>query len=190
MNRILFYILAKQFQKGVFYVQRKTNKMKKISIVFLIGMVLYGCGATKALVMADKAPVMVDIDLVNVTDDKVMVKIDPGAFSSEMVSFYIPKTVPGTYSTDNYGKYIELFKAFDYEGNELPVSKADDNTWNISKGKTLDKINYWVNDTYDTEGEQKEAVFSPSGTNILAGENFVLNLHGFCLLYTSDAADE
>ena len=86
MNRILFYILAKQFQKGVFYIQRKTNKMKKISIVFLIGMVLYGCGATKALVMADKAPVMVDIDLVNVTDDKVMVKIDPGAFSSEIVA--------------------------------------------------------------------------------------------------------
>ena len=43
----------------------------------------------------------------------------------------------------------------------------------------MDKISYWVNDTYDTEGGQEEAVFSPSGTNILAEENFVLNLHGF-----------
>jgi len=108
-----------------------------------------------------------------------MVKVDPGAFSSEVVTFYIPKTVPGTYSTDNYGKYVEGFKAFDYDGTELSVTKADENTWNISNGQRLDKVSYWVNDTYDTEGEQKEAVFSPSGTNILAGENFVLNLHGF-----------
>ncbi len=153
--------------------------MKKIAIVFLMGAVLYGCGSTKALVTADKAPVLVDIDLVNVADDKVMVKVDPGAFTTEMVSFYIPKTVPGTYSTDNYGKYVEGFKAFDYDGNELSVSKADENTWNISSGQRLDKVSYWVNDTYDSEGEQEDAVFSPSGTNILAGENFVLNLHGF-----------
>lgn len=153
--------------------------MKKIVVVFLMGIVLYGCGSTKALITADKSPVVVDIDLVNVTDDKVMVTVNPGAFSSEVVSFYIPKTVPGTYSTDDYGKYIEGFKALDYSGKELSVSKADDNTWNISSGKSLDKITYLVNDTYDSEGEQEEAVFSPSGTNILAGENFVLNLHGF-----------
>lgn len=153
--------------------------MKKVAIVFLMGVVLYGCGSTKALLTAVETPVMVDIDLINVTDDKVMVQVNPGAFTSEVVSFYIPKTVPGTYSTDNYGKYLEGFKAFDYDGNELSVSKLDDNTWNISNGPRLDKVSYWVNDTYDTEGEQKEAVFSPSGTNILAGENFVLNLHGF-----------
>lgn len=153
--------------------------MRKLSIVFLLGMVLYGCGATKAVVTADQTPVLVAIDLVNVADDKIKVELNPGAFTSEEVTFYIPKTVPGTYSTDDYGKYIEDFIAFDYNGKELTVIKADDNTWNISNGKTLDKVSYWVNDTYDTESEQKEAVFSPSGTNILAGENFVLNLHGF-----------
>lgn len=153
--------------------------MRKIAIVFVLGMILYGCGSTKVLVTADKTPILVNIDLVNVKEDKVMVSINPGAFTTDMVSFYIPKTVPGTYSTDNYGKYIEGFKAFDYDGEELSVLKADDNTWNISNGKSLDKVSYWVNDTYDSEGEQKEAVFSPAGTNILAGENFVLNLHGF-----------
>ena len=140
---------------------------------------LYGCGSSKALLTADKTPVLVQIDLVNVTEDKVMVEMNPGAFTTDEVSFYIPKTVPGTYSEDNYGKYIEAFKALDYDGNEITASKTYDNTWSISNGKTLDKIAYWVNDTYDSEGEQEEAVFSPSGTNILAGENFVLNLHGF-----------
>jgi predicted metalloprotease with PDZ domain len=130
-------------------------------------------------VTADKSSVIVSLDLVNVKEDKVMVSIDPGAFISDEVSFFIPKTVPGTYSTDDYGKYIEGLKAFDYDGAELDVVKADDNSWSISNGKKLDRITYWVNDTYDSEGEQKEAVFSPAGTNILAGENFVLNLHGF-----------
>ena len=153
--------------------------MKKISIVFLLVVVLYGCGSSKALVTADKTPIHVAIDLINVNDDKVMVEINPGAFTSDTVSFFIPKTVPGTYSIDNYGKYIEGLKALDYNGKELAVSKSDDNTWNISNGKSLDKVTYWVNDTYDSEGEQEEVVFSPAGTNILEGKNFVLNLHGF-----------
>ncbi len=152
--------------------------MKKIAIVLLMGVLIYGCGSTKA-VTADKTPVITHIDLVNINDDKVKVTIDPGAFSADVVSFFIPKTVPGTYSTDDYGKYIENLKAFDYRGKELVVSKTDDNIWNISNGKKLDKISYWVNDTFDTEGEVEEAVFSPAGTNILAGKNFVLNLHGF-----------
>ncbi len=153
--------------------------MRKISLVALISFLLYSCVTKKALVTADKGSIDVKIDLINVKDDKVMVEIDPGSFTADEVAFYIPKTVPGTYSTDNYGKYIEDFKAFDYGGKEISVSKSDDNTWNITEGKKLDKISYWVNDTFDSEAEQESPVFSPAGTNILAGENFVLNLHGF-----------
>ncbi len=153
--------------------------MKKTAIVFLTVLLLYGCGSAKTLVTADKTPILTNIDLVNVTNDKVMVRIDPGAFTTDEVSFFIPKTVPGTYSTDNYGKYIEDFKAYDYDGKELIASKANENTWKISNGKKLDKVSYLVNDTFDTEGEVEESVFSPSGTNILAGKNFILNLHGF-----------
>ena len=157
----------------------KNNKMRRVSLIVLVSILFYSCGASKVLLTAEKTPILVSLDLVNVVDDKVMVEINPGAFTSDEVIFYIPKTVPGTYSEDNYGKYLENLKALDYDGKELSVSKMDDNTWNISNGKTLDKISYWVNDTYDTEREQEEPVFSPSGTNILAGENFVLNLHGF-----------
>ena len=153
--------------------------MKKSIIVGLLGFLLYNCGTTKTLLTAAKTPVIAILDLNEVVDDKVRVEVNPGAFTSESVSFYIPKTVPGTYSSDNYGKYIENFKAVDYKGKELPVSKSDDNTWNISDGKNLDKVIYEVNDTYDTENEVDDAVFSPAGTNILKGDNFMINLHGF-----------
>lgn len=117
------------------------------------------------------------MDLVNVEDDKVKVTVDPGRFTTSQTTFYIPKTVPGTYSLDNYGEFIENVKAFDYLGKELLVAKTDENSWLIDNAADLDKITYWVNDSFDMEGEK--GVFSPAGTNIEKGENFMLNLHGF-----------
>ncbi|HZJ21011.1 MAG TPA: peptidase M61, partial [Pricia sp.] len=155
------------------------NRMKKWVLLTVTGLVFYSCGSTKASVTADKTPIRTSMDLKNVVDDKVMVSVNPGAFTTDDVSFLIPKTVPGTYSTDNYGKYIEDFKALDYDGKELAVTKSDDNTWNITNGKNLDKVTYFVNDTYDTESKTEDAVFSPAGTNILKDKNFMLNLHAF-----------
>ncbi len=149
--------------------------MKKIIYAVAAIATLVGCKSTQQNTNSDL--VVANLDLVNVDDDKVMVSVDPGKFTTEETTFYIPKTVPGTYSTDNYGQFIEGVKAIDYKGNELSVTKLDDNSWEISNATALDKVTYWVNDSYDIEGE--EGVFSPAGTNIKAGENFMLNLHGF-----------
>ena len=122
------------------------------------------------------------IDLNKVKDDKVGVTITPPKFASNEITFHLPKTVPGTYSTDNYGKLVDDFKAFDARGKQLATSKADDNSWKISNAKSLSKITYYVNDTYDSEsgkGFGKEDIFSPAGTNILEGKNFMVNIHGF-----------
>ncbi|TDP59260.1 peptidase M61 [Flavobacterium dankookense] len=154
--------------------------MKKVILSFLFTVVL--STSIYAQKKAASEEVKVTIDLVNVKEDKVQVTVIPPAFTTNEVIYQIPKTVPGTYSTDNYGKYIEGLKAFDKKGNELETIKTDDNTWKISNGKTLSKVTYLVNDTYDTEtgrGFGKEEVFSPAGTNILAGTNFMLNNHGF-----------
>lgn len=123
--------------------------------------------------------VKVAIDLVNVKDDKVMVTITPQPFKTDNVTFFIPKTVPGTYSADNYGQYIEGFKAYDKKGKELTVTHDDLNSWKIAGAKNLAKVTYLVNDTYDTEAGKEDKVFSPAGTNIIAGKNFIINTHGF-----------
>jgi predicted metalloprotease with PDZ domain len=129
-----------------------------------------------------KQYVKVGIDLIDVKDDKVKVTVQAPKFNSDRITYSIPKIVPGTYSEDNYGKYVEEFKAFDTKGIELFVTKSDDNTWSISNAKHLSKITYLVNDTYDTEkvgGHGGGDIFSPAGTNIDAGKNFMLNTHGF-----------
>ncbi len=125
----------------------------------------------------NNSAVKVAIDLNVVKDDKVMVSIIPPAIKSKEITFYIPKTVPGTYSEDDYGKYIDNFKAFDNKGKALKIAKFDDNSWNISDANKIAKITYWVNDTFETE--ENHSIFSPAGTNIDEGKNFVINTHAF-----------
>jgi predicted metalloprotease with PDZ domain len=159
--------------------------MKKLLLCFLFALSAFSYPAS-AQKTAPTKEVKATIDLNQVQNDKVKVTIIPPSFSSNEVVFHLPKTVPGTYSSDNYGRMIDNLKAFDKKGNELVVSKTDDNSWKVSNAKSLTKITYWVNDTYDTEsghgyglGHEKQDVFSPAGTNIMEGKNFVVNNHGF-----------
>jgi predicted metalloprotease with PDZ domain len=157
--------------------------MKKLILSTLLTVSIFNFNATaQKKAPASMPEVKVSIDLNQVKEDKVMVTITPPKVTTNEIVFHIPKTVPGTYSYDDYGKRIDDFKAFDKSGKELTTSKSDDNSWKISNAKNLAKVSYWVNDTYDTEkgsGFGKDDIFSPAGSNILEGKNFVLNNHCF-----------
>ena len=155
----------------------------KILIALFTGILLASCGSTKNSVndLAINLPIETAIHLDKVVDDKAPVTINPGRFTVETVTYRLPKVIQGTYSISNFGSYVENFKAYDYKGNEMPVTKTDTNTWTINDATKLDKITYLVNDTFDIEKEGgigKDTPFSPAGTNIEAN-NYVLNLHGF-----------
>ncbi|MHA6280465.1 M61 family metallopeptidase [Salinimicrobium sp. CAU 1759] len=150
--------------------------MKKIIYALAFTATVVGCKAPQTKV-SEKQPVVTTLDLVNVKDDKIMITVDPGEIKADSITFYIPKIVPGTYSTANYGKYAEDVKAYDYKGNELKVTVLDENSWSIANATTLDKVSYWMNDTFDVPGEG--GIYSMAGTNIKENGNFLLNLHGF-----------
>ncbi|SHI82798.1 hypothetical protein [Algibacter luteus] len=155
----------------------------KTLFALFVGVVLVSCGTTKNVSndLATSLPIETSINLSNIVDDKAPVTINPGRFTTETVTYRLPRVVQGTYSVSDFGKYVDDFKAIDYAGNELPVNKVDTNSWTITNAKELDKITYYVNDTYDIEtsgGIGKDTPFSPSGTNI-EPNNYVLNLHGF-----------
>jgi predicted metalloprotease with PDZ domain len=157
--------------------------MKRILYSLALASVLWSCKTTNTVTSAKaKEQINVNINLTDVKDDKVLVTVAAPKINADETTYSIPKIIPGTYSVDDYGKYIEDFKAFDSKGNLLSNSKADENTWVIKNAKTLAKITYLVNDTFDTEkgnGFGNNDVFSPAGTNIDAGTNFMLNMHGF-----------
>ena len=157
------------------------NIKNKISAILLLGLV--GCGSVQKTKtpLAKEAPVKAILDLTKTANDRVPVTIDPAKITKEKLIYRLPKVVPGTYSVSDFGKYIDNLKAIDDKGGQLPVKKIDTNSWEISNANRLDKITYFVNDTFDQEkqgGIGKDTPFSPSGTNI-EPTNYVLNLHGF-----------
>ena len=123
--------------------------MKKLVLSLALAVSLFGFRATAQ--SKQQSGINVAIDLNAVKDDKVMVVVTPSKINTPEITFHLPKTVPGTYSEDNYGKYIDNLKAYDAKGNALSVAKMDENSWTIKDAKKLAKVTYWVNDTYDSE---------------------------------------
>lgn len=134
-----------------------------------------------AVAFAHAQSIKTSIDLVNVKDDKVAVTMEFPKMKSKDVKFHFPKTVPGTYSVDDYGRFIEGIKFLDGKGKELAFTKVNDNTYSLKNAQALSKITYLVNDSFDEENETEKhkAVFSPSGTDIEQGKVYLINTHGF-----------
>ncbi|SJZ96492.1 M61 family metallopeptidase [Sediminibacterium ginsengisoli] len=116
------------------------------------------------------------MDLNQIDKDRFVVELLTPAITASTIHYYIPKTVPGTYSDDNYGYFVEELKAFDKNGKELTTEHPDVNTWKINDASKLYRITYKVNDTYDA-AERKEKVFEPAGTNIQKDTSYVINTH-------------
>ena len=155
--------------------------MRKIILGIAIATLFFSF-ETNAIAQSKKnQQVKVVIDLNNVKDDKVQVTVAAPTITTNEIVYHIPKIIPGTYSEDDYGKFIDDLKAVDSKGKELEVTKLDDDSWNIKNATKLDKITYLVNDTFDIEGGGGfgKGIFSPAGTNIVEGKNFLLNNHGF-----------
>ena len=150
--------------------------MKKIILGTAFIALLASCSTYKT-VQNNTQTLAVSIDLNTVVDDKIMVEINPQKIKEKTLIYNIPAIVPGTYAMSNYGKFVADFKAFDYDGKELVTKKLNENSWQINNAKNMDKISYWVEDTFDSEKEHK--IYVMAGTNIEEGKNFLLNLPGF-----------
>lgn len=118
------------------------------------------------------------VDLTKVENDKLFIELKTPVITSTEITFYLPKIVPGTYSIEDYGRYVSEFKAMDKKGKNLAVEKVGDNAWKIKEANRLTKITYWIDDTFDTKKEGPE-IFWPAGTNIEENKDFIINTSGF-----------
>lgn len=157
--------------------------MKKIFFAIAFTSILLSCKTNKLTTYkAISDEVHVSINLIDLKEDKVLVTIKPPKINTDVLVYQLPKIIPGAYSEDDYGRFIDDLKAFDTKGNLLEVKKTDLNSWSISNAKTLDKITYLVNDTFDIKPENGVfggGIFAPSGSNIDAENNILLNTHCF-----------
>ena len=150
-----------------------------LTVAFLIS-----CSSAKHTGDSAKTEIQVSIDLAKVQNDQVRVTVIPPAIKTATTSYQLPKIIPGTYAIADYGRYVTDFSVLDKSGKLLDFIKKDVNTWEISNAGQLGKITYLVNDTYDSEegqafSKETTTIFSPAGTNILQGKQFMLNMGGF-----------
>ncbi|OWY21234.1 peptidase M61 [Sphingobacteriales bacterium UPWRP_1] len=119
-----------------------------------------------------------DIDLQNVENDRVKITLTPPDIKKRKAVYVMPGVIPGSYARKDYGRFITNFKAFGANNKALKVTKKDVNRFVINKARQLERIEYWVNDTWDDENID-QFVFQSGGSNIEAGKNYSINHHAF-----------
>ncbi|MGF1923455.1 MAG: peptidase M61 [Bacteroidia bacterium] len=116
------------------------------------------------------------VNLNQVKEDRLTITLQTPKVATSTTIFYLPKIVPGTYMYSDYGRFVHDFKAMNSAGKMLDVKRTSDNSWEIANAKTLNKIVYDVEDTWDAN--VKEFVYPMAGTNFEQSKNFVFNTCG------------
>jgi predicted metalloprotease with PDZ domain len=137
--------------------------MKKILLLFVIIFITN----------LNSQQVIYSIDVTNYQDDLFHVTVEVEGLSIENDIYNLPATVPGTYSNLNFGRFVKSFKAYDKDGDELQSEKISTNQWQIADADKLAKLDYDIEDTFDTEIEN-DKVIPMAGTGI-NNEFIVLN---------------
>lgn len=117
------------------------------------------------------------IDLIEPVKDRVFIQLDCAGFGTSQVTYHFPKTVPGTYKEADYGRFAKKFKAFDSNGDPLPVKKEGKNSFIISNADDLSRLEYWLAPTWDKKHSLK--VWPMAGTGFRKDEYFAFNSGAF-----------
>jgi len=78
-------------------------------------------------------------------------------------TYHLPKTVPGTYATLDYGRYVTDFTATDAQGKALKVKKMGNNSWKVSGTEAPVAVRYSVASIMELE-VKKNKIFEPAST--------------------------
>lgn len=88
------------------------------------------------------------VDLRHSSAQRVHVTLELEMMGAEVISYQMPAWAPGAYAITNYGRFIENFKAYGYDGKEKPVERLNENRWRILHGKDIRRITYDVANSY------------------------------------------
>lgn len=113
------------------------------------------------------------VDATDVESHHFRITLVPqGVALPQEVFFYIPAWAPGAYQFTQHGRYVKDLKAISKSGGELSVEKIGLDSWKISGGTDLARIEYRVNEMKrpellwpeTTELNSKRGFFN--GTNV------------------------
>jgi len=119
-----------------------------------------------------------EVDVSKPQDDLFHITVFTNGLTSENNIYNLPATVPGTYSIQDFGRFVQSFKAYDQDGNELESEKISTNRWKINDAEKLAMIKYDSEDSFDANNTEHR-IFGMEGTGI---ENSFIVLNTFGVL--------
>jgi len=129
------------------------------------------------------------IDLNKIEKDVLPVKMTLNkAPQKDQVTYSFPATVPGTYDTQDFGRFVLSMNAKTADGKKLKVKKQGNNSFIISDAKKLKYLEYTLEDIMDRK-VKKHPIFDPVATNFEEGKNFLFNNGGIFGFFAGEEAD-
>lgn len=128
----------------------------------------------------------VSMDLVSVTKekDRVRITITPPPIKSRKIRYVLPAYLSGVGKKVDGGQFVHEFYALDDRGQPLKAVKKNGGNvilLKLGKGRTLRKLEYWVDDSWDGEDDKSyhrkgyDHVPNASGTSFDQLSGFLLN---------------
>jgi len=78
-------------------------------------------------------------------------------------TYHLPKTIPGTYATLDYGRFVTDFAAIDGDGKALKVKKLGNNSWEVRGDAAPVTLRYTVASIMELK-VKKDKIFEPAST--------------------------
>lgn len=103
------------------------------------------------------------------------VEVIPPTLSPEQDIYQFAATAPGTYQVMDIGRFVSDFKAFDQNGNVIPVTQRNTNQFILSKPESVNRITYTVQETWDTPVSEN-TIYKMCGSS-LEPDHLFFNAH-------------
>ncbi len=130
-----------------------------------------------------------EVDLNKIQKDVLPVKLTLSKSpQTDQVTYSFPATVPGTYDTQDFGRFVLSMNAKTEDGKKLKVKKESNNSFVISDAKKLKYLEYTLEDIMDRK-VKKHPIFDPVATNFDEGKNFLFNNGGIFGFFEGEEAD-
>lgn len=117
------------------------------------------------------------IDVRQVTQDRLPVTVFVPKIDRDEVTWIFPATIPGTYESQRWWRFVSDFRAIGKDGKQLEVRRSTDSQFVISGARNLQAVTYLVDDSFDERDPDRD-LFPPGGTSFEADSVFVFNHAG------------